>query len=302
MVMPRDLFEAQMAHLARHFSVLPLPEAVRLLERGMLPRRAVAVTFDDGYADNYDHAWPILRKYGIPATIFLVTGALDRKAQLWWDEVIEDVQRLARHPLPQRENGHTLPDWLVSLLDRLCGDADPRAAALDMVRRMNSLSRQEQRQSLDVLSGFASSSPNDRPDVMLTWEQVSEMHRSGISFGSHTITHAVLDELDDEEAQQEIEGSIERLQEKLEAPVGAFAYPRGLGASRARRLLERAGIEAAVTTEPGRNEPGTDLLGLKRLDAGYFRLDGGFDPAVLEVEVQGWFNRFRHGPIGDLRP
>ena len=166
--------------------------------------------------------------------------------------------------------------------------------ARDVVHQLNLLARPIREHSLDALRGFAGSLPRDRSDVMLTWGQVHEMHRAGICFGAHTMTHAFLDELDAAEARQEIEGSIGRLREELGPRVESFAYPRGRVTPHARRLLAGAGVETAVTTEPGRNGPRTDRLDLKRLDAGYLHLDGGFDPVLLEVEIQGWFNRFRH--------
>ena len=294
MVMPRDLFESQIAYLAREFTVLPLADAVRLLGEGTLPRRAVAVTFDDGYVDNYQYAWPILRRYGIPATMFLVTGALDRKIRLWWDDVADDVQALSRVRATRRGWPEGMPSWLASRLAGLARGEDARIVARDVVRRFNLQTRQARTHALNVLRAITGPPRADRPDLMLTWVQVHEMFRSGICFGAHTLTHAFLDELDLTEAQEEIAGSVARLREELQAPVNIFAYPRGRVASHAQRVLRDVGITTAVTTEPGRNGPRTDRLDLKRLDAGYLRLDSGFDPALLEVEVQGWFARFRH--------
>lgn len=293
MVMPRDLFEAQMAHLARHYTVLGFPEAVCLLQKEQLPRRAVVVTFDDGYRDNYEYAWPILKKYGIPATFFLVSGVLDGTVRLWWDEVAEDIQQLSRHPLFCGEKEHGLPDWMASLLKGLHNGGNPQVIAQEMSRCLNYLSLQERQQSLAALRAFANVASNQRSDLMLTWEQIQELHHSGIHIGAHTVTHTFLDELDEERGWQEIEGSIKRIQERLEVPVHLFAYPAGRFKESLKSLLHKAGIEAAVLSEPGRNKPGTDLLQLKRLDAGYCRLSGSFDPAIFEAELQGWFNLLR---------
>jgi peptidoglycan/xylan/chitin deacetylase (PgdA/CDA1 family) len=86
------LFEAQMTFLARYMVVLPLVEALRRLEAGTLPRRAIAITFDDGYANNAQVALPILRRLGLPATFFIATGYLDGGC-MWNDAVIETLRR-----------------------------------------------------------------------------------------------------------------------------------------------------------------------------------------------------------------
>ena len=294
MVMPRDIFEAQMAYLARNNTVLAFPEAIRLLQRGQLPRRAVAVTFDDGYRDNYEHAWPILKKHGIPATFFVVTGALDRSLRLWWDVVAEDIQQLSRRSLPQSNGEHSLPAWLVSLLKR-SHDSSPQTLAQEVVQRLNSLPCRERQQSLEGLHALAGLAPDQPPDLMMTWDQVQDLQRCGMQIGAHTVTHAFLDELEEERVRQEIEGGIERIQERLGVRPHLLAYPRGRFAESLRELLQQAGIEAAVTTKPGRNRPGSDLLKLKRLDAGYSRLGRGFDPFVFSVEIGGWFSPFRQG-------
>jgi sugar transferase (PEP-CTERM/EpsH1 system associated) len=292
MATPRDLFEAQMGYLARRYAVLEFPEAMKLLRQGQLPPKAVVVTFDDGYQDNYEHAWPILKKYGIPATIFLATGALDRTTRLWWDEVAEAVQRLPRDGGMWSENGHGHPDWMIAHLRELQEGTPHESVARAVVCRMNALPPEERQHALEALRDLARPS-NDPADLMLTWEQVQELHRSGVQLGSHTVTHAFLDEMDEEGARREILGSVQRLEEQLKVPVRLFSYPRGRVAESVETLLREAGIEAAVTTKPGRNTHGSDLLRLKRIDAGYCSLPSGFDRSIFEAELQGWFNRLR---------
>ena len=119
------------------------------------------------------------------------------------------------------------------------------------------------------------------------------MHDAGMHIGSHSVTHAFLDELSDAEARREVEESVHRLHEELGAPVRWFAYPRGRARESIKPLLRQAGIEAAVTTRLGRNAVGADLLDLRRLDAGYNKLQGGFDACTFEAELQGWFVRAR---------
>jgi peptidoglycan/xylan/chitin deacetylase (PgdA/CDA1 family) len=286
MAMPRDEFDAQMGHLARHYAPLPLVEAAARLARGSLPARAVAVTFDDGYGDNYRHAFPILRKHGVPATIFVVTGALDRRTPFWWDAVAAAVERLAQEPAV----GNHLPAWLTACLAPLPAGALPREVARGIVRRLNALERPERDRTVAALLAAA---PGASPagDDLLTWDQAREMRRAGVELGSHTVSHAFLDELSPAEARREIEESLDRLAAELGAPARLFAYPRGRVAEPLRALLRDAGVLAAVTTELGDNRPGADLLALHRLDAGYLRRAGGFDRHVFDAELAGRFTR-----------
>ena len=287
MAMPRDEFDAQMGHLARHYAPLALSEAAERLARGSLPPRAVAVTFDDGYGDNYRHAFPILKKHGVPATIFVVTGALDRRTPFWWDAVAAAVDRLAAGPVG---GGNHLPAWLTACLVPLHAGALPREVARGIVRRLNALEREERERTVAALLAAAPGA-GSAGDDLLTWDQAREMRRGGVELGSHTVSHAFLDELTLAEAGREIEESLERLAAELGAPARLFAYPRGRVAEPLRALLRDAGVLAAVTTELGDNRPGADLLALHRLDAGYLRRAGGFDPHVFDAELAGRFTR-----------
>jgi sugar transferase (PEP-CTERM/EpsH1 system associated) len=289
MAMPRDEFDAQMAHVARHYAPLPLGEAAQRLARGTLPPRAVAVTFDDGYGDNYRHAFPILRKHGVPATIFVVTGALDRRTSFWWDAVAGAVERLAT---ADHGGAGELPAWLAARINTLRADGGSREIARGIVQELNRLDRPERAGALAALLAAA---PVDtgraEGDGLLTWDEVREMRRAGIEVGSHTVSHAFLDELPAAEARWEIEESLERLAAELREPPRLFAYPRGRVAEPVRAVLRGAGITVAVTTELGDNRAGDDLLALRRLDAGYLRRAGGFDPHVFDAELAGRFER-----------
>lgn len=291
MVMPRDLFEAQMAHLSRRYRLLDLVEAVHRLQAGELPERAVAVTFDDGYRDNYDYAWPILKKYGVPATFFVVTGAVDGQVKLWWEAVAEQVRTLARRkeglcrPMPLPLRAH-----LVSLGD----GAPPALVARRIVDELNRLSRPARLQALCDLAAAAGGNATMPADLLLSWQEVRALQQSGMGIGTHTVTHAFLDELTEEEAEAEIGGSASRLEEELGTAPRVLAYPRGRMRAGIEPLLRRAGIEAAVTTVLGRNGAGCDPFALCRLDSGYLRSDAGFDSVLFDLELQGLPARLRN--------
>jgi peptidoglycan/xylan/chitin deacetylase (PgdA/CDA1 family) len=253
----------------------------------------VAITFDDGYRDNYEHAWPILKKYGIPATFFLVAGALDNKMVLWWDRVGEVVKELSTRQNFNSQNEVRTPEWMSALLKELYNGSASQTIARRLVQRMNSLPREKRQESFDALIALSDYPSNGESDLMLTWDQVKELENSGMQIGAHTITHAFLDELNEEVARKEIEGSIKALERQLQIPICFFSYPRGRMDERVKPILKKSGVKAAVTTKPGSNPYGTDLLELKRIDAGYFLQNRGFDPSTFEAELQGWFSLLR---------
>ena len=289
MVLARDEFQGQIAYLARHYRPLPLGEALDRLRAGTLPKRAVAVTFDDGYRDNYQYAFPILKRFHVPATFFLVTDCLDRGMRLWWDEVAEGMLRAASNPA---SDGNGLPPILARGI-RKDWRRRPAAAAAAIVSRLNDAPMAERESALQEFRAVTASDPSPADRLMMNWEEAREMSRSGMTFGTHSRSHPILEEVDAETAYRELADSSRRIGEELGTPVRWLAYPRGHVIREGTEILRRAGIEAAVTTLTGFNGPSADLYVLRRIDAGFARLDAGFDGSVFEAELAGGFARFR---------
>jgi peptidoglycan/xylan/chitin deacetylase (PgdA/CDA1 family) len=218
-----EQFSNQMEYLSAHaYRVIDLEELRRTLVTGRaLPAQSVVLTFDDGFADNYIQAYPILRRFGFPATIFLTVGFI--------------------------------------------GTAE-----------------------LPVLSG------THRPVRPLSWQQVCEMGEHGISFGSHTLTHASLPRLGKEELRREVYSSRLLLEEKLGRGVPFFCYPKGELTTTVKAFVQQAGYEGACSTYPGAVRAASDLFALPRTYIGRddtlsdFRkkLCGAYD--LLHTGVQLW--------------
>lgn len=292
MVVPRDHFEAQMAHLARRYRVLTFGDAMKLLQAGELPPRAVTVTFDDGYVDNYEYAWPVLKKYGIPATLFVVTGVLDRSAFLWWDAIGRAVPDLLRQWRLGWGRQIGLPQGVQDILAQTAESGDIRSAGLRLGNVLNALPLEPRQQLIGtLLSTTSTTTMND--ELMLTWEQVRAMHREGWEIGAHTVTHAFVDELDESSVRREIQMSIHRVEQELNRPVRVFSYPRGRVADHVKTVLRDLRVEAAVSTEPGQNRRGVDMHHLKRFDMGICRSPGRFSAAVCDAEICGLFQFLR---------
>ena len=256
---PED-FRRQMSHLARDYNVLALDEIVRRLDAGEpLPPRATAITFDDGYEDNYTEAFPVLRSLGLPATIFVTTGPIDTQKSLWFDRVLRAFERTSRNQvtLPGGETSASLED----------DDRRSREAIRALYALMR-LSNQERIAAVDRLVQDLGGNDGVPPTPMLSWDQVREMAGAGITIGAHTVTHPILSRSSASEAKSEILESKRRIEEETGRPVSLFAYPVGRRSDYSPeiiRIVAEAGFRAAFTTTPGANARGDDRLLLRRV-------------------------------------
>jgi peptidoglycan/xylan/chitin deacetylase (PgdA/CDA1 family) len=251
------LFRTQMQLLRRHFNPLPLAEAVARLRAGTLPARAACVTFDDGYADNYTVALPVLRETGVPATFFIATGYLDG-GRMFNDTVIEAVRAL-----PAGEYDLGAQGLGVHAID---GADSRRALIRDAVSGIKYLGLAERRDHADAFAAALGVTPPD--DLMMSTEQLRALARSGMGIGGHTVSHPILASLGADEARREIREGKERLEELLGQPVTLFAYPNGRPgkdyAPEHAAMARELGFEAAVSTAWGAARHGSDLHQLPR--------------------------------------
>ena len=258
--MPTAQFARQMEYLSAHCSLCSLDEAVARLARNDLPDKAVVVTFDDGYHDNFLHAFPIMRRYSIPATIFLATGAIGSGKMIWHDRVFQAFRMTkvaALEGLPGIENNIAVG----TLDERLTAQARVLQLLWELPdeERFDRINRLEQCLAID----------NDDPPagLMLEWNEVSAMVESGISFGSHTISHPMLSKLPERRLREEIEQSKRIIENKIKGPITGFAYPVGRKQDfndRVKAVVREAGYQCALTTVFGVNEAGQDLFELRR--------------------------------------
>lgn len=253
-------FERQMAYVSSRFHVLPLSDLVAGLRGGTLPDNAIAVTLDDGYRDNYLHAFPILQRHSIPATIFLTTAAIGSDRQLWHDDVFSAF-RETREPTLEPYSPTAARRALTTVPERL-------GAQQEFLTYIRTLSEAERDAAVSRLrEALRVGPPRPAPGLMLSWEEVRTMSGAGIRFGSHTATHPILSRVDRAHAKREIEDSKRAIEERLGVPVDGLAYPNGTRADflpETKTLLEEAGYRYAVTTIGGSNEPEQDVYELRR--------------------------------------
>ena len=256
-----EAFRGQMEHVARNFHVLPLGEMVRRLGSGEpIPRRSIAITFDDGYEDNYTEAYPILRELGLPATIFLTTGCIGTGTSPWFDRVLRAFENTTRDRVE-------LPGG-----EEAAGLSDPARRGREAIRALYALMRLPHAEHVEAVSRLVADlldgGTPPTPTAMLDWDQVRIMAAGGITFGAHTVSHAILSRMPIEEAEREILESKRRIEEETGTAVDLFAYPVGRRSDYSPEVVARlpgAGFRAAVTTTPGANGPGDDPFLLRRI-------------------------------------
>lgn len=274
---PLAAFRRQMEAVSRHATVLPLGELMERAERGDLPPRCVAITFDDGYRDNFECAYPVLREFRLPATIFLATGAIETGTRLWHDRVFDAFERAAVDTLAFR--GRSLP--MAPLAAR-------RLTLREVLTLLRTLRPEERDRMIDDVERQAGTGTSDTDGRMLSWEQIRQMAGAGVTFGAHTVSHPILTRLTLEEADAEIRSSRAAIEARLGTRVDLFAYPNGTRADfneAIQGLLRDQGFRCAVTTLWGVNDAASNPFELRRV--------GFWDTAPEEIPLRLAWYRFR---------
>lgn len=253
-----DVFTEQMRFFSRHFAILPLLEAARLLKQGRLPSRACCITFDDGYADNLTVALPILKTYDLPATVFVATGYLDG-GRMFNDAVIDAVA-LSKQPLLDLRELDLGQYRLDTLIDR-------QMAITSILRQFRYRPPETRENDLPRLLDIANCGTLPA-NIMLSRDQVRELAHQGVEIGGHTVAHPILTSIPDGHAQAEIVSGKQELEAITGNPIRVFAYPNGKPqrdyAAPHVAMAKSAGFELAVTTASGVATPASDMYQLPR--------------------------------------
>jgi len=255
-------FEQQIRYIARHYKPLSLQEAVGMIERReKIPKNAIVITFDDGYLDNYVNAFPILRQYRVPATIFLSARAIEEKKLLWFDILIESF-RLTRLRAVFFEVYGLGTFSLISARSRLSA----AQKVVSYAKRFSLRARSDfVRYVLDRLE--VKEEDIETTGMMMSWEDVRTMHREGITFGSHGMNHVILTRLSNKELRREIGDAKELIRKRTGVDTKLFAYPNGEAKDFNREVeheLHRHDYVTACTLIKGLNDSTSDRLALRR--------------------------------------
>ena len=281
-----NVFQRQVQYLKKHFEVLPLYDAVKNLMEGKVRTPTVVLTFDDGFQNNYDIAYPILKNERIPAAIFLTTGFVDTNETAWFCRLNQALT----------ETSLSFLVWHGQTLD--LSSPLKRGQALVVIQKwLKTLPQPELMVELEGVTrelGYNISEPISlhSPFRMLNSDAIREMVGSGlIEFGAHTHSHAILSCLTKKNKREEIIQSVSAVSQLTNYPCRLFAYPNGQKQDYDQESIEtlkECGIQFSVTTNSGSNQENAHPLELKRYGVG-----AGITHAYFQVKVHHLIDRIR---------
>jgi peptidoglycan/xylan/chitin deacetylase (PgdA/CDA1 family) len=225
----------------------------------------VVVTFDDGYKDNYTNAYPILKKYGLPATIFLTADSIGTDKLPWWDKVAYIVKQTGKEKVELESNGK-IHKFV------LAGSGEKKKACKEIIELMKTVEDYEKDNLMKALQDYCTDVTSDDlsgQTFMLSWEEVQEMSNNGIEFGAHSCTHPILPNLQLNEMREEVIASKKKIEDKLSKTVEFFAYPNGNYNVMCREIVEESGFLGACSYQYGTNNLKIDIYTLKRIAVNY---------------------------------
>jgi peptidoglycan/xylan/chitin deacetylase (PgdA/CDA1 family) len=241
-----------------HFLCSTLASAWRLFSLGVRPERPLlAITFDDAQLDNFVNARPALESRNLRASFYVPVDAIDRRELLWHDRLGFALAATGQSEAVVEEAKTWTPE--------------------ERLRRVEEL---ERRAGLEAPEWAGP----------MTWEQIRALADAGHEIGSHSLSHALLPQLEEPAIEREVAGSKSRIEEQIDRQLSSFCYPNGDHDERCARAVERAGYACAVTTEWGSNDRRADRFRLRRCDMNPFYAtsrSGAFSRARLAWRMSG---------------
>lgn len=275
MIVEPETFRMHLQTLKQEFTLIRLGEWVERSQQGRpLPDKACAITFDDGWLDNHEYAFPILQQEQVPATLFAVSHMIGTREMFWPNRVMRLLQQPA-------ERLRELP-WLQQLIGNESLDAEASAQAIYSLKTLPDDELIARVEEAEQLLGLTEPT---RPQL-LDWAQLREMADSGlVEVGSHTCHHFRLrEDLSPEVMEREVAESRLRLQQRLDRPVDLFCYPNGDYSAQSRKAVSER-YRAAVTTQGGVNTQDSDPSLLSRYGV---HQGSSATPTQLLARLSGW--------------
>lgn len=279
-------FRAQMKYLKKHFKVVSLTEAVYLLNTGKLMTPTAVITFDDGYQNNYDCAFPILYEENLPATIFLTSSLINTDLTIWTGVLHNAFSNTENATFKWRGTSFNLK----SIQNKQRALATVKA---DLKKEPYSVLKNEMGKIVsELINSDTSRIDESSPYKILDSKSIQKMADSNlIDFGAHTHTHPILANLSRQEQESEILKSIEIVKSVTAQSCTLFAYPNG-GKSDYNddtiSILEKSDIEATVSTNEGTCSSKTPIMELNR-----FGIGADMNMVTFKLVVHNIINRLK---------
>jgi len=244
---PEDLtsrqFDQQIRFLAKNFNILSLKQAISLLKKKALPAKALVITFDDGYQDNYTIAAPILEKHHCAATFFIATQGVS-KGYLW-NDVIEQTLRTT--------TVKGISKNIIGKVINITTEHEKIAAFEQLMMKLKFLNHKNRTEKIAQLSQELN--VKDIKQSMMSAKQIADLHQRGFSIGAHTHSHTILSTESNEDSYRELTTNKNNLEEIIGNPIEFLAFPNGLYKRDFNQthcdLAHQLGFKAAFSTNDG---------------------------------------------------
>jgi peptidoglycan/xylan/chitin deacetylase (PgdA/CDA1 family) len=255
-----DLFRRHLSWLKDEFHIIGIGEMQEALQNGKpMISNGCLITFDDGWKDNYDFAKGPLVEEGIPATIFLPYDYIGEDQVFWQEEMLARFSQL-------NESTDDADKVLLKQLTGIEGVTDKHNLR-SAVTAMKSQDYKEIYATLECLREHQKDKPvNLKNDAYMTWQQVEEMAASNINFGSHSLSHRILTQIDHEEARHEISESKRLLEKQLGSEVNAIAYPNGNCNPVIEKIVDESGFQVGFIMGGGYVSQDSNPMALPRVN------------------------------------
>ncbi len=286
MMVTPETFTMHMQLLKQQFTIISLSQWIKQKNNGeKLPARCIAITFDDGWADNYEFAFPVLKKLAIPATIFLVSDMIGTTQQFWPERLAQLLASIATN----RPDKWQLPalQWITGVktsytFSHRLPDQEQLSEIIAQIKKLTDEDVHTRINEIEEILQIKIETPPD----LLNWQQMSEMCESGfIEAGSHTCHHIRLNNTQPENIQlAEIIQSKKQIEQHLAQPVTAFCYPNGNFSDYAIQQVTQH-YDCAVTTKADWNTTKTNPYLLNRIG---LHEDISADKTAFLARLSGW--------------
>ncbi|MBI5891277.1 MAG: polysaccharide deacetylase family protein [Nitrosomonadales bacterium] len=285
-VTPEEL-DTYLDYLSRHFDCGTLATQHERHLGGEMPKRPLlAITFDDAQHDNYAYACPVLAQHRIKASFFVPVAAVERQELLWHDRLGFAMLALLKQDEGDREQ-------LAEILAAAgMPTSDPYNLVSSVVQASKKLTLNARLALVKKMSAAAGAIPAPEYARLMTFGELAGLAAEGHEIGSHSMTHCMMPECDDNSLVYEIAASRRLLQDRLGLPIESFCYPNGNSDARTAQAVAAAGYRRGVTTTWGSNGKEADRFRLRRFDMVSKHVqdaDGNFLPALLDFRMSGFY-------------
>jgi peptidoglycan/xylan/chitin deacetylase (PgdA/CDA1 family) len=262
-------FKKEILYLKRNFQILSMDEVVHSMKAGIEFRKpSIAITFDDGYLDNYTLAYPVLKKYGIPATLYITTSLIGTLNRTWLDQIEFALMKSKRDEL---DLPTIFGDKKVGIKTRKEKEHVNRIVSEALKLRPDSERKILLQKFFNALEINCNPLENEKSRVMLNWDEINQMAQNGMTIGSHSHTHPILSRMPIQEAKEDIFNSKKMVEKNLGDQVKHFSFPNGRQedfSEELRDYCQKIGFESVASVIYGTNDISNgNTLALKRVSA-----------------------------------